>query len=154
MSEKFVTRVASVASGTDKTLINLFHSAATPTCRGRITEVVVGSVATPADQAADFLLNRTTAVGTEGSGLIPNNLDPGGPAGEMDSGLGVFSAEPTYTAGKQLLAFQLNQRATFRWVANPGFELVMTATQNNGAGLKTVSSSSTQAHGATIFFEE
>ena len=78
MAEKFMTRVASVASGTNKTLVNIFHAAATPTNRGRISDVVVGSVATPADQAADFLLNRTTAVGTEGSGLVPNNLDPGG----------------------------------------------------------------------------
>lgn len=154
MSEKFATRVPSVASGTDKTLINLFHSAATPTNRGQISYVNAGSVATPSDQAADFLLGRTTAVGTEGSGLVPNNLDPGGPAGDFDSGLGVFSAEPTYTAGKQLLAFQLNQRATFQWYANPGFELKMTAAQNNGAGLKTVSSTSTQAHGACIMHEE
>src|SRR5262245_5842691 len=124
MAEKFCTRVASVASGTDKTLINLFNPAATPTSRGRITDVVVGSVATPADQAADFLLNRTTAVGTEGSGLVPNNLDPAGPAGAYDSGLGVFGAEPTYTVAKQLLAFQLNQRATFRWVGAPGYELI------------------------------
>lgn len=154
MAEKYSTRVASVASGTNKTLINIFHSAATPTNRGRITDLIVGSAATPADQAADFLLNRSTAVGTEGSGLIPNNLDPGGPAGDCDSGLGVFSVEPTYTAAKQLLAFQLNQRATFRWVAAPGYELMMTATQNNGAGLQTVSSTSTQAHGACIMFEE
>lgn len=154
MGEKYCTRVASVASGSDKTLINLFNPAATPTSRGRIFEVIVGSVDTPGDQAADFLLNRTTAVGTEGSGLVPNNLDPAGPAGAYDSGLGVFGGEPTYTAAKQLLAFQLNQRATFRWVAAPGCELVMTATQNNGAGLKTVTSSSTQDHGATIYFEE
>lgn len=154
MAEKFATRVASVASGTDKTLINLFNAVATPTSRGKIYDVVVGSVATPADQAADFLINRTTAVGTEGSGLVPNNLDPAGPAGQYDSGLGVFGAEPTYTAAKQLLAFQLNQRATFRWVAAPGSELMMTATQNNGAGIKTVTSSSTQAYGCTILFEE
>lgn len=154
MAEKFVTRVASVASGTDKTAITVFHSATTPTNRGRIEDLIVASVATPADQAADFLLNRITAVGTEGSGLVPNNLDPAGPAGDCDSGLGVFSVEPTYTAAKQLLAFQINQRATFRWVAAPGYGLMMTATQNNGAGLKTVTSTSTQAHGATVFFEE
>lgn len=154
MSEKFSTRVASVASGTDKTLINLFNTPATPTKRGQIYDLIVGSVATPADQAADFYLGRTTAVGTEGSGLVPNNLDPGGPAGDYDSGLGVFGAEPTYTAAKQLLGFQLNQRATFRWVAAPGSELRMAATQNNGAGLKTASSTSTQAYGAAILFEE
>lgn len=154
MSEKYSTRVASVASGPAKTLINIFHSAATPTNRGCITDLNVGSVATPADQACDFLLNRTTAVGTEGIGLVPNNLDPGGPAGDFDSGLGVFAAEPTKTAAKQLLAFQLNQRATFRHVCAPGFELMMTATQNNGAALTSVTSTSTQAHGAQIFFME
>lgn len=152
--EKFVTAVDSVASGTDKTLINLFNPAATPTSRGQITEVVLGSAATPADQSALFHLNRTTAVGTEGSGLVPNNLDPGGPAGAYDSGLGVFSGEPTYTAGKILLRVPLNQRATFRWVADLGKELKMAATQNNGAGLKTSVSTSTQAHASTIFFEE
>lgn len=154
MAEKFCSRVASVASGTNKSLANLTHAAATPTNRGRIAEVIVGSAATPGDQAADFLLNRCTTVGTAGSTLVPNNIDPGGPAGDMSAGLGVFSAEPTYTAAKQLLAFQLNQRATFRWVANPGYELIMAATQNNGAGLQTVSSSSTQAHGCTFFHEE
>jgi hypothetical protein len=152
--EKFCTRVASVATGTDKTLINLFNPAATPVCRGRIFGVEVGSVTTPADQAADFLINRTTAVGTEGSGLVPNNLDPAGPAGAYDSGLGVFTGEPTYTAAKQLLAFQANQRASYRWQAAPGCELMMTATQNNGAGIKSVTSSSTQAHGACLFFYE
>jgi hypothetical protein len=152
--ERFSTRVASVASGTDKTLINLFNPAAAPTLRGRIFDLVVGSVATPADQAADFYLGRTTAVGIEGSGLVPNNLDPAGPAGAYDSGLGVFGAEPTYTAAKQLLGFQLNQRATFRWVAAPFSELIMAATQNNGAGLKTASSTSTQAYGAAILFAE
>lgn len=154
MSEKFCTRVPSVASGSDKSLINLFNPAATPTSRGMIYELITGSVATPADQAADFYVGRTTAVGTEGSGLVPNNLDPAGPAGAYDSGLGVFSVEPTYTAAKQLLGFQMNQRATFRWIAQPGCELVMAATQNNGAGIKTVTSSSTQAHGCTIFFQE
>lgn len=154
MSEKFSSRVASVASGTDKTLINVFHSAATPTNRGRIVDLNVGSAAAPADQAADFLLTRSTAVGTEASGLVPNNVDPAGPAGDCDSGLGVFTVEPTYTAAKQLLAFQLNQRATFRHVCAPGFELMMTATVSNGAGLKSVTSTSTQAYGAQIFFEE
>lgn len=154
MAERYCTRVASVASGSAKTLINLFNPAATPTTRGRIYDITVGSVATPDDQAADFLINRTTAVGTEGSGLVPNNLDPGGPAGAYDSGLGVFSVEPTQTAAKQLLAFQLNQRATFRWVAAPGSELVMAATQNNGANISTVTSTSTQAYGACLLFSE
>lgn len=155
MPESFCTRVASVATGTDKTLINLFNSVASPTGRGSIYEVIIGSVTTPADQAADFFMGRTTAVGTEASGLVPNNLDPGGPAGEYDSGLGAFSGEPTYTSVKQLLAFQLNQRGTFRWVAYDQMcELKMAATQNNGAGIKSSTSTSTQAHGCTVFIKE
>lgn len=147
--------MASVATGTDKTLVTLFNPAATPTCRGRIFGVEIGSVTAPADQAADFLINRITALGTEGSGLVPNNLDPAGPAGAYDSGLGVFSVEPTYTAAKQLLACQVNQRAAYRWAASGhGYELMMAATQNNGAGLKSVTSTSTQAHGVTLFFAE
>lgn len=152
--EKFSTRVASVASGSDKTIITVFNPAATPTSRGRITYLNVSSVATPADQAADLLLNRFTAVGTEGSGLVPNNLDPGGPAGAYDSGLGVFSVEPTYTAAKQLWAAQINQRSTVQFWAATGYESGMAATQNNGAGLKTVTSTSTQAYGACVYFTE
>jgi hypothetical protein len=155
MAEQFNSFAAGVASGTDKTLINLFNPAATPTSRGKIYKLVVGSVATPADQAAKFYLGRSTAVGTEGAGFTPNNLDPAGPAGAYDAGVGVFTVEPTYTANKQLLVFALNQRATFTWSALfDGDELVMAATQNNGAGLKTSSSTSTQAHEACIWHRE
>lgn len=152
--ERFVTKVAAVAVGTDKTLINLFNPAATPTVRGRIYEVIIGSQDTPADNAGEFVVQRTTAVGTEGSGLVPVNLDPGGPAGAYDSGLGTYSVEPTYTASKVLLSCPMNERTTFHWRAFPGGELVMTATQNNGAGLKSVSNGSTDDHGACIYFME
>lgn len=154
MAEKYSCFAGGVASGTDKTILTVFDPAATPTKRAKIYEILVGSVATPADQAAKFYVGRTTAVGTEGSGFTPVNIDGAGPAGECDAGVGVFSAEPTYTASKQLLVFSLNQRATFRWVAAPGSELMLIATQNYGAGLKTSSSTSTQAYEACILFEE
>lgn len=153
MAERFSTFVAGCASGTDKTLINIFASPATPTHRLSVYDIVVGSVATPADQACKMQVGRTTAVGTEGAGFTPVNLDPAGPAGEQDSGT-AHSAEPTYTANKELLVFSVNQRATFRWVAAPGSELMGAATQNNGLGLKSKSSTSTQAHEATILFLE
>ena len=154
MPERFTTNCTSVASGTDKALINLFNPAAAPTSRGGIYEIDVGSVATPADQAAHFNVHRTTAVGTEGSGLVPANIDPGGPAGAYDSGIGAFSVQPTETAAKIMLSFPLNQRATYRWVAAPECEIWMAATQNNGCDLKTLSSTSTQTHCATLFFVE
>jgi hypothetical protein len=155
VAEQFNSFAAGVASGTDKTIINLFDPTATPTSRGRIYKLVVGSSVTPADMAAKFYLGRSTAVGTEGAGFTPNNLDPAGPAGAYDAGVGVFTVEPTYTANKQLLVFALNQRATFTWSALfDGDEMVMAATQNSGAGLKTSTSTSTQAHDACVWHRE
>lgn len=153
--EKFSASAAGVATGTDKTILNLFNPAATPTRRARIFDVLIGSVATPADVAIRMHIARTTAVGTEGAGFTPNNLDGGGPAGECDAGVGVYSVEPTYAASKQLLDFSFNQRALARWVAAPGCELVAAATQNYGLGLRSKSASSgTPAVEATILFEE
>ena len=156
MSEKFASVTETgVASGTNKTALNLFNPLATPTRRAGIYYLTISSAATPADQAAKFYLGRTTAVGTEGSGYTPVNLDPGGPAGECDSGIGVFSVEPTYTSSKELLVVSINQRVTFQWHACfPGAEFFVAATQNNGLGLKTSSSSSTQAHEVTTHHVE
>ncbi len=64
------------------------------------------------------------------------------------------TAPPTWTSNKELLCFSLNQRALSRWVANPGYELLMAATQNNGASLYTRASTSTQNHDTVILFEE
>ena len=149
--ESFLTH-GEAAVGADKTGINLFNPVATPTGRGRIYEVIVGCEAA-ADQATDFKLGRTTALGTEASGFVPVNIDPGGPAGEYDSGIG-HTVEPTYTANNELVQFSLNQRATFRWVANPGRELILPATQNNGAGIKSSSASGTATHQYAIYFTE
>lgn len=158
MSDKyhvFGSGVAAVSGANDESIINLFNPVATPTHRGNIYELIVGSSgAAPADNVARFTLGRTTGVGTESAGFTPVALDSGAPAGEYDSGVGFTGGEPTYTANKELLQFPLNSRATFRWVCAPNSEFKLPATQNNGAGLRTRYSSSTQAHDATIFFEE
>lgn len=139
------------AVGSDKTGLNLFNPVATPLTRAMIDEFNIGAEATPADQATDFKIGRTTAVGTEGSGFTPNNLDPNGPAGEYDLGV-AHSVEPTYTSNKELFQVSLNQRATFRWVANPRGELWLPATQNNGAGLKASSSTGSYTAEYALYF--
>ncbi len=139
------------AVGTNKTILNLFNPVATPLTRGAVYDISVGCSASPADQATKFYFARTTALGTEGTGFVPNNLDPAGPAGEYDSGFG-HSVEPTYTANKQLLVVGINQRATFRWVAAPESEIILAATQNNGGGLYSVAATGTAIHQATVMF--
>jgi hypothetical protein len=144
----------SVAVGSAKSLLNLFRTAATPSSRARIYEVLCGCVASPADAATRFAIQRTTAIGTEGSGFTPVNLDPTGPASASDFGVGVFAGEPTKTANAYLLQWSMNQRATFRWIAAPRAELILPATQNAGASFESVSSTVSTAHEAAMFFEE
>lgn len=150
MAQKF-TCWGESAVGTNKTITNLFNPVATPLTRAYVADITISCSATPADQATKFRYARTTAVGTETTGFVPNNVDPAGTAGEYDSGYG-HSGEPTYTANKELLVIAVNQRATFRWVAAPEYELVMAGTQNNGAGLYSLAGTGTAVHQATVLF--
>jgi hypothetical protein len=140
------------ATGTDKTILALVSAA---TIRPALYDLVIGSGSTPADAAVKFHLERFTAVGTEGSGFTPLALDPDDAAARADYGVGVYAAEPTYTAGGILLAISVNQRATFRWVAAPGSEFKAPATANNGIGLQSQAvSTGTPTYEATMLHEE
>lgn len=148
---RYAGKSGSVAVGTNKTLLSLISAA---TIRPRLYDLVIGSVATPADAATHFAVMRMTAVGTEGSGFAPTALDPADPASLADCGQGVFSVEPTITANSELLDFSMNQRATFRWVASPGGEIVAPATASNGLVVRSLSSTVTTAHEVSIHWEE
>jgi hypothetical protein len=119
--------------------------------RGKLYDIILGSEASPADNAFKYTVQRCTALGTS-TGVTPTALDPANAATEADAGEN-HTIEPTYTAGAVLLAIGLNQRATFRWVAAPGGELVYPATAANGLGVQTPSAS-TVAITATLHFEE
>jgi len=103
--------------------------------RIKLYDLMFGSEATPADAALLWTLQRCTAAGT-GTSVTPQALDPADAATEADAAEN-HTIEPTYTAGGILLNIPLNQRATFRWVAAPGGELVAPATAANGFGLQT-----------------
>jgi hypothetical protein len=121
--------------------------------RLRVYDAIVGSEATPADAAILWTFRRCTAAGTS-TGVTPQNLDPASAATEYDAGEN-HTIEPTYTAGAILLNIALNQRATFRWVAAPGGELVMPATASNGFGIETDTiSTGTPVITATVHADE
>lgn len=151
MADRYSGISGSVAVGTNKALLNLISAA---TVRPHLYDLIAGCVATPADAATNFQVVRTTAIGTEGSGFTPTKLDPGSPASLCDIGQGVFSAEPTKTANSAILSFSMNQRATFRWVAAPGGELIAPATAGNGLAVESLSSTVATAHEATIHWNE
>lgn len=139
------------ATGTaNKTLITVIATTATRPC---IFDVVIGNSATPADQAAKLAVTRwTTSAGTAGSSPTPLALDPGDVAAVATAGI-THSAEPTY-ASTNLLSVSMNQRATFRWVASPGYELKNPATATTGLGLQLVSATATSIFDGTVYFFE
>lgn len=137
-------------SGTsNKTAVNVIASTSV---RPRIFDIIVGCSGTPADQAANYVVGRTTAVGTAASNPTPTKIDDGDVAAVATAGI-THSAEPTY-ASTFLLTIPINQRATFRWVASPGYELVATASANNGIGTKLSTSTSALVMTATVHWFE
>lgn len=142
----------SAATGSSKTILALTSAT---TVRPAIYDLNIGCAAAPADIAGRFVLQRLTALGTEGSGFTPVALDPADVAARADYGVGAYSVEPTYTASAILLSVSLNQRATYRWVCNEGRELIAPATANNGIGCQsTAMSSGTTAFEVTMWHKE
>jgi hypothetical protein len=66
-----------------------------------------------------------------GSAAVENTLDPAWPAPTAIAKEEI-TVGPTVTADSQLLDFDLNEQATFRWVAREGGEIVLPATAANG----------------------
>lgn len=121
--------------------------------RFKVYDVILGSEATPADAAILWTIQRCSAAGTT-TAVTPQKLDPADAAALTEAGENA-TIEPTYTANEILLNVPLNQRATFRWVAAPGGELVFPATDENGFGVQTDTiSTGTPVITATIHFEE
>jgi hypothetical protein len=122
--------------------------------RPRVYDAVFGQGGTPGDTAVYWKLARTSAAGTAGSTPTPPPLDSDSPAAEVTVGIGDYSIEPTYDSAELLLEFPLNQRASYRWVAAPGSELVIPATSNEGIGAAVKAASYTGASGCNLMWEE
>lgn len=138
------------ATGANETLGTAQADATRPR-RLKWYDLIVGSEASPADNAFLYVMQRFTAAGTN-TAVVPSPLDPADAATEADAGEN-NTAEPTYTATLILLEIPLNQRATFRWVCSPGSELVSPATASNGIGIATPTFSAV-AITAHLLFEE
>lgn len=117
-----------------KTLINL--SAATAALRRqRIVEFIFGTDGTAADNAMVCSVDRSTAIGT-GTSATPNPLDAAD--GAMGGVATVnHTVEPTIASlTARVEGWAFNQRATQRWVAFPGKELIIPATNANGLAFR------------------
>jgi len=81
-----------------------------------------GTIGTPADQTYEYDVSRQTAAGTSTT-VTPNSLDPADAACDA-VGTVNFAAEGTTTSASSIFYLGTNQRASYRWVAAPGSELV------------------------------
>jgi hypothetical protein len=109
---------------------------ATTAVRPYLLDLIISSAATPADNASEWQVVRSTAAGTT-TAVVPTAFDSGDPAATSICGK-ISSVTPTYSPTVSLLDIAHNQRATFRWVAAPGEEIVAPATASNGFGVQCV----------------
>jgi len=120
--------------------------------RFKIYDILVGTAGTPADNYMEFDVARATATCT-GTASTPVAIDPADAACSAAAKINA-TAEGTVTATSSVWYIAFNQRASFRWIAAPGSELVAPATNNNGFVLRARSAAYTGNVGATILFSE
>ena len=144
-----VTHKLAVAD--DKGQINL-TSAATSRCS--LFEIDVGTSTTPADAAIDLELNRSTGVGTGGTPLTEQKLDPlTKNAAETSAVGGLWTTDPA--DGNALLSIGINQRATYRWISHPNFPITAAAVADEGLFWRCVTrSTGTPTLVTTMFWAE
>ena len=133
-----------------KTLLAMFCSA-TPR-RGKLYDLEVGTDGTPADGVLTWDVSRMTVDGT-GTGATPLPLDPAD-AAALTTCKDNYTVEPTITAASSLNVIPENQRATYRWCAFPGSELVWPATAANGLVVRAKSAQYAGTAIASAYFDE
>lgn len=139
-------------TGSASLSVGVVTAAAASPRRAAIYDLMLGSEAAPADNPFLWQLQRCTTAGTAGSSVTPNALDTADPASTTVVGQ-AHTVDPTLTANAIPLTIPLNQRATFRWVAAPGGELIIPATASNGFAIRTPTAS-TVSITCTAHFEE
>ena len=123
------------------------------TNRAEIYDLVFSHGAAAADTVINWLIRRfNTADGTF-TAVTPAPLDPGAPASGLTVGED-HTVEPTDAAVTPLLDFDLNQRATFRWIAAPGGGFKLSAVATEGIYITPVSSTYALASECTMHWDE
>ncbi len=131
-------------------LIGLTSSSATPR-RIKVYDILIGTNGTPADNFVEWDVSRVTAASTTTVVAAP-------PLDQADAAAITLATVNSSTFGTisvpNLFYVGINQRASYRWVAAPGSELVSPATAANGFQLRARSGGYTGTATGTLLFEE
>lgn len=120
--------------------------------RARIYDVLIGTNGTPADNFIEWDISRITTNSTATS-FTPAALDQADSASTMTATVN-SSTFGTITTGSNVFYVGVNQRASYRWVASPGGELVSPATSSAGFQLRARSGGYTGTATGTIHWVE
>ena len=128
---------------TFKTIIVIGNSTATTATNGwagnrryKITDIIIGTNGTPADNYMQWDISRFSATAI----LTANAVTPS-PLDQADAACAAASyanatTENTYITGLSVFNVGVNQRASYRWVAAPGSEIIWPATSSAGIVLR------------------
>lgn len=120
--------------------------------RIRVYDILIGTNGTPADNFIEWDISRVTTASTATS-ATPQPLDVADATSVTTTT--VNSSSPgTITANSNVFYLGMNQRASYRWVAAPGSELVTPAVSSAGFQLRVRSGGYTGTVTATLLFQE
>ena len=121
--------------------------------RGKVYDILVGTNGTPADNYMEWDVARTTGTTSGGTAYTPPPLDSADGAAFTLTTVN-STTEGVITANSNMFYVGVNQRASYRWVAAPGSELVWPATASNGLVLRARSGGYTGTATGTWLFTE
>lgn len=101
------------------------------TTRWRLYDILFSQGAAPADTIIEWLIRRFDTADGTATAVVPAPLDSGAPASALTAQED-HTVEPTVVAATELIDEDLNQRASFRWVAAPDGEFVGPAVATEG----------------------
>jgi hypothetical protein len=142
--------ITAVAS-TVKTLVSATQPSAA-TALGRMHRVHLGSVGTGTDAQLEYIIQRTSTLGT-GTSVTPTDEDDTGSTATI-LGRSNYTVEPTYVASTVLFDMALAQRATFTVMLAPGREWRMQVTNTRGVGVGVKNATFTGTANGVIAWEE
>lgn len=123
---------------------------ATAAVRLKLYDLMIGSPSTPADQAASWVIKRTSTASTGGTAVTPSPIDIGDPASSGTAMVAPSMSAPTLSV--VVLAWAQNLRATFRWVSAPGKEITTSASTTTTGSLTLLNTVLTGAFNVTFSF--
>ena len=157
MANYTATNGSTASAGTQQATATAYAGAllglttATTLRRGKIYDLLIGTNGTPADNFMEWDISRVTAASTA-TVVTPQPLDSADQAAiaiasANSSTHGTISIQNIFYVG-------VNQRASYRWVAAPGSELVWPATSSNGFQLRQRSGGYTGTATGTWMWQE